>query len=265
MLATYLGGPRARELAVLAGRWIAAANPWRLFGLLIAGAGAASLLTVASIGPWLPDAQIFAGMWAMRATGRETLEMAARFVVAAAARPARADDPPRRRLSRRGPARGRRARASGRGVGAVVSLNTAGGIAGTMLTGFVLVPAFGLVRIARACWPSAGALRRRDRARPQGGAAAVAARATRGRAVWSPPLPWPRSSSRATRSSRLLAEKRGGRLLFYEEDTGRHRRGARAAGRRRIVPAALHPGRLELGRRADVARGTCASRPSCRS
>src|SRR5258708_13548518 len=34
----------------------------------------------------------------------------------------------------------------GRDVGAVLALNTAGGIAGTLLTGFLLVPAFGLVR-----------------------------------------------------------------------------------------------------------------------
>ncbi|MBV8866759.1 MAG: fused MFS/spermidine synthase [Acidobacteriaceae bacterium] len=37
------------------------------------------------------------------------------------------------------------ARRPGRDVGVVVALNTAGGIAGTFLTGFVLVPAFGLV------------------------------------------------------------------------------------------------------------------------
>ena len=36
--------------------------------VIIAGAGAASLLTVVSIGSWLPDAQVFAGKWAMRAT-----------------------------------------------------------------------------------------------------------------------------------------------------------------------------------------------------
>ena len=38
------------------------------------------------------------------------------------------------------------ARHVGRDVGAVVALNTIGGIAGAVVTGFVLVPALGLVR-----------------------------------------------------------------------------------------------------------------------
>ena len=82
MLTTYLSGlalgsylfsrfgPRERD-------------PWRVLGVLLAGAGISTVAIVALLGPWLPDAQTLAGMWAMRATGRETVEVAARFTVAA--------------------------------------------------------------------------------------------------------------------------------------------------------------------------------------
>jgi spermidine synthase len=216
MLATYLGG-----LAI--GSWLFSrvvdrtSNPWRLFGFLVAGAGAASLLTVAAVS-WLPDLQVFAGMWAMRATGREGLEMAARFLVAAmvvlllptillgGAFPVAA------RLS---------AGASrvGRGIGTLAAVNTAGGIAGTMLTGFVLVPALGLVGSlgllaaigalvgAIAIARDRGARGSRTASRLMAGAvlAAVAALAVLG----------PRDAP-----GRLLAQKRGGELLFYEEGPG---------------------------------------------
>ena len=46
----------------------------------------------------------------------------------------------------------------GRDVGAVVALNTIGGIAGTILTGFVLVPTLGLVRTLAALAIAAAAV-----------------------------------------------------------------------------------------------------------
>ena len=84
MLATYLAG-----LAIGSHLWARRdrrdVNPWRSFGLLIAGAGASALLVVAVLGEWITGAQRMAGMWAMRATGRETVEVSARFTVAAVA------------------------------------------------------------------------------------------------------------------------------------------------------------------------------------
>ena len=82
MLATYLSGPAL-------GSWLFTRlglrnrNPWRVLGWLLAGAGLSAVAIVATLGPWLADAQTAAGMWAMRATGRETIEMAARFALVA--------------------------------------------------------------------------------------------------------------------------------------------------------------------------------------
>ena len=68
MLATYLAG-----LAIGSHLWARRernrADPWRSFGLLIAGAGVSALLIVALLGDWITGAQTFAGMWAMRLTG----------------------------------------------------------------------------------------------------------------------------------------------------------------------------------------------------
>ena len=84
MLATYLAGLVLGSL--LFARWSkGGGEPWRAFGLLLGGAAASAVGTVFILGEWLPQAQTFAGMWAMRLTGRETLEVVARFVVAAAA------------------------------------------------------------------------------------------------------------------------------------------------------------------------------------
>jgi spermidine synthase len=214
MLGTYLAG-LALGSALFA-RWSRPDGaPWRAFGLLLAGAGASAVAIVALLGPWLPDAQTFAGMWAMRISGRETVEVVARFAVAAvvvllvpttflgAAFPAAA------RLVASG------ARV-GRDVGAVAAVNTAGGIAGTLLTGFVLVPWLGLVRSLGAlavAGTAVGALAvvigGRGRSRAALGAAAILATV----AALAPLTP-------RDVLARRLAEEKGGRLVFYDEDTG---------------------------------------------
>jgi spermidine synthase len=210
MLATYLGG-----LAI--GSWLVSrmvdriTNPWRVFGLLIAGAGAASLLTVASIGSWLPDAQVFAGMWAMRATGRETVEVSARFLVAAAG----VLLTPTILLGGAFPAAARLAAGAahvGRGVGSTLAVNTAGGIAGTMFTGFFLVPAVGLIGslgLLAVIGALAGAM-----AIAHGGGGRTTAGAVLV-AVALVAMLVPRDTL-----GRLLADRRGGELVFYEEDMG---------------------------------------------
>lgn len=144
VLATYLVG------IVLGSAWYArradrTTDPWGSLGLLIAAVGLSGLVGVMFAGHWLSSFQVKAATWMFDLTQRESLAMAARFVVAAgwivlvptfllgAAFPAAL------RLTAE-PA------SSGRDTGRVLALNTLGGIAGTLLAGFVLVPRLGLER-----------------------------------------------------------------------------------------------------------------------
>jgi predicted membrane-bound spermidine synthase len=214
MLATYLAGLAIGSF--LFARWSGrSGQPWRTFGLLLFGAGATAIGMVFILGGWLPQAQTIAGMWAMRLTGRETAEVMARFVVAAVCVLLL----PTTLLGAAFPAAARLVAGAahvGRDVGAVAAVNTAGGIAGTLLTGFVLVPRLGLVRsvgalaLAGAVLGGIAVLKggRRDRPSAIGAIAMVLA-------VASAAALTPRD-----RLATLWAEKRGGRLLFYEEDAG---------------------------------------------
>jgi predicted membrane-bound spermidine synthase len=212
MLATYLAG-LALGSAIFSRFARPRHDPWLVFGLLLAGAGASAIGVVALLGTWLPDAQVFAGMWALRLTGRETLEMVARFVVASAALLL----VPTTFLGAAFPAAARLVAGEDRvggAVGAVAALNTAGGIAGTLLTGFVLVPRLGLVRslgLLALLGATLGALAILRSRLPRAGLLAAAAVA----GVLLLTLATPRD-----RLARLLAEKRGGTLVFYEEDAG---------------------------------------------
>ena len=102
-------------------------------------------------------------------------------------------------------------------MGTVAAVNTAGGIVGSLLTGFVLVPRLGLVRSIGAL-AVAGAVLGGDRG-PEGRAPRAPRRDRCGRHACSSSPPWLRSP-RATGSPPCGPEKRGGRLLFYEEDAG---------------------------------------------
>jgi spermidine synthase len=209
MLATYLSGLALGSFlwGRLGGR---GHNPWRALGMLLAGAGVSALAIVALLGAWLPDAQTLAGMWAMRATGRETVEVLARFAVAAAV----VLLVPTTLLGAAFPVAARliaSAHRVGAGVGETLAWNTAGGIAGTLLTGFVLVPSFGLVR-SLGLLAIVGALVGAVALRRGGGGrigAAVMVIAVGFLALT------PRDKLAA-----LLAEKRGGTLVYYAEDTG---------------------------------------------
>jgi spermidine synthase len=143
VLATYLAG-----LVVGSALYARFSNrvrdAWGVFGLLISAAGVVALLEVAGLSLWQLRIQGEVGNLALSVTGSEFAHMCAQFLVAAigvvfvptillgAAFPVAlqlAADPER----------------PGRDVGAVLALNTVGGIAGTLLTGFLLVPALGLV------------------------------------------------------------------------------------------------------------------------
>lgn len=144
VLATYLTGLVVGS-AVYARRADRIRDPWGLFGLLIALAGLLALVQIAGLGRWLIIAQTQFEAWVLHLTGNELAGMCARFAVAAVSvvlLPTTllgAAFPLALRLSVD-------SQQVGRDVGTVVALNTLGGIAGVMLTGFVLVPGIGLIR-----------------------------------------------------------------------------------------------------------------------
>jgi predicted membrane-bound spermidine synthase len=214
MLGTYLAGLAAGS-GWGARRVARRRDPWGAFGFLIAAAGLVSLLAIAALGRWLVVLQTWAEAGALAATGSATAGMCARFAVAAAG----LVFVPAVLLGAAFPAALRLAGAAGRpgrDVGAVVALNTTGGIAGTLLTGFVLVPALGLVRTLAALAVVAGAV----------GAVAV----TRGPGV----RPSLRRATLATglvaalaavmvptgRLAALLPGAGTGALVFYDESAG---------------------------------------------
>lgn len=214
VLATYLLG------LMLGSAWIARradrlSDPWGVFAMLIGAAGALALLEVALLGEWLLQLQSLASQWARSATGSLLAAMCARFATAALCivfLPTLllgAAFPVALRLAAAG-------RGVGREVGTVLALNTLGGIAGTLLAGFVLVPLLGLVRTlavlaAAACllglvaaWAVPGV-----RAVPRWGVAALTGLVIAG-AMLAPP----------DRLARLLTQARGGELVAYEESRG---------------------------------------------
>jgi predicted membrane-bound spermidine synthase len=190
-------------------------NGWFVFGALIALAGLVALLQVSVLGEWLPALQSEATRVVTSLTGNRLAAMCARFVVAAAVvvlLPTLllgAAFPAVLRLCAE-PGR------SGRGVGFAVAVNTLGGIAGTALTGFVLVPTFGLVHSLALLAVAAAVV---------GVTAVFAGSTSRERSRWivvavgvctlviallTPPQ----------KLATLLAQVRGGDLTYYQESRG---------------------------------------------
>lgn len=214
VLAVYLSG-----LAIgsaLYARWEHRfGNPWRVFGLLVAGAGIVALVEAALLGRWLVGAQSVAEAAVRGWTENVLAGMSARFVVAAgaivllptlllgAAFPAvlRIAVPPDQR---------------GRGAGAVLAGNTLGGIAGTALTAFLMLPHLGTLRslallAVAACGVGIIAV---WQARPAAPMARGLAAALGGAALivgWALP---------ADHLARLLPGAQGNNLVFYEESHG---------------------------------------------
>jgi spermidine synthase len=120
-------------------------DPWGVFGVLIAFAGFLALASVSGIGKWFLFLQWHAGEAIYTITASEMLRMCARFFTAAFM----VVFLPALLLGAAFPAALRLAVQPdhvGRDLGAVVALNTAGGILGTLVTGFVLLPKLGLLR-----------------------------------------------------------------------------------------------------------------------
>jgi spermidine synthase len=144
VLATYLAG-----LAIgsaLYARWgHRVRDTWGIFALLITSAGVIALLEIAALGTAQLRIQYSIARLALSATGSEFARMSASFAVASfgivflPTLLLGAAFPVLLQLT----ARGTRI---GTDTGTVLALNTAGGIAGSLLTGFILIPTLGLVR-----------------------------------------------------------------------------------------------------------------------
>lgn len=213
MLATYLAGLALG--AALGARFAdRVREPWAVFGLLIAAAGAVALLEITLLGRWLVVAQTTAEAGVLALGGSALAGMSARFAVAAVwvvlvpTLLLGAAFPLALRL-------GVDARRAARDVGALVALNTLGGIAGTLLAGFVLLPMVGLVRTlallaltaaalgAFAALQARGSRRLRTLVLATGAVSVLAAAITP-----------------ADRLASLLPAARGGKLAFYDESPG---------------------------------------------
>ncbi len=144
VLATYLAGLAIGSF-VYVRLEARVRDPWNAFGLLVAAAGLVALIGVAGLGPWLMAWQSAVERSLREATHNELLAMCGRFAVAALG----VVFVPTLLLGAAFPAALRLAvdeRRRARDLGTVLALNTAGGIAGTLLTGFVLIPTVGIVR-----------------------------------------------------------------------------------------------------------------------
>jgi len=214
VLATYLSGLAIG--AALFARWIdRVRDPWSLFGLLIGAAGLVAVLELSLLGRWLPALQTLADHAAYSLTDSRLVGMCARFAVAAAY----IVFLPTLLLGAAFPAALKLIVDSGhvgRDVGKVIALNTLGGIVGTAVTGFVLVPWFGLVTtlailaITAAMLGLLAATRGASGVRPVRWATITVAVAAVGAAVLTP----------ADRLASLLADERGGTMVFYDEGRG---------------------------------------------
>lgn len=213
VLAVYLSG-----LAL--GAWFGSRlvkrglDSWGAFGLLISGAGMISMLEFSVMGRWTVLTQMWIASSVLNATGSDALRMYASFAAAGiglvflptlllgAAFPVAL-----RLIAGKS--------AAGSAVGNALSANTAAGIFGTMITGFVMVPTLGVVRTLALLTIIAAAI----------GVVAILF-ATRRWMKWGVGLTAVATMVAAvtTPANRLadllLATRGGGALVFYEEGRG---------------------------------------------
>ncbi|MDT8837231.1 fused MFS/spermidine synthase [Paraburkholderia fungorum] len=214
VLATYLLG-LALGSALASRHADRTRDPWGAFAVLIVSAGLVALLEIAVLGTGLLHWQSLVRNAVSGATGSLLTAMCAGFAVAALCivfLPTLllgAAFPFALRLNVDN-------RHTGRDVGAVVALNTAGGIAGTLLSGFVLVPKLGLIHTLAALAILAAAVSL---------AAVLRGPEVRPFARWSVPVFAALALvtmivTPSDRLATLLADSRGGNLSFYEESAG---------------------------------------------
>ncbi|WP_431015054.1 fused MFS/spermidine synthase [Bradyrhizobium pachyrhizi] len=213
VLATYLAG-LAAGAAIVARVIDRIRDPWSVFGLLIAAAGFLALIEIAALGHWLVVAQTATEAFVLRLTENQFAGMCARFAVAAIC----IVFLPTLLLGAAFPVALRlvvRDAHIGQDVGAVVAVNTLGGVGGALLTGFVLLPWLGLVHTLAllaigagllgvlACWGGRSSRAGLGLAFAVGAACIVAAVATP-----------------SDRFAQLLPAARSGKIMFYEESPG---------------------------------------------
>jgi spermidine synthase len=215
MLATYLAGLAlgAALFARLADR---IRDSWGMFGLLIGSAGMLALLEICLLGPWLPALQSTGEHATYALTESRLAGMCARFAIAALY----VVFLPTLLLGAAFPAAVKLIVDSGhvgRDIGKVVALNTFGGIVGTVITGFVLVPRFGLVKtlailaVLAALLGLLAVMRGTSEFRFARWGTIVIAMVAVGAALLTP----------ADRLAFLLTSTRGGgTVVFYEEGKG---------------------------------------------
>jgi spermidine synthase len=215
VLATYLAGLALGS--ALFGRFAPKIRDrWGTFAVLISAAGIVALMEIALLDLWQLRIQFDVANWALAMTGSQLARMCAHFLMAALG----LVFVPTVALGAAFPAvlniAGRDAHA-GRDVGVVLALNTAGGIVGTLFTGFVLLPVLGVVRALGLLAIAACTV----------GAVAVAlAPSVNRRLVWSVSLLGLVAVALGVltppdRLSRLLLTTRGGGdLIFYREGAG---------------------------------------------
>ncbi|HZF27004.1 MAG TPA: fused MFS/spermidine synthase [Steroidobacteraceae bacterium] len=214
VLATYLVGLAAGS--ALGARYVGRLRDvWGAFGLLVAAAGLIALLELAALGAWLTPLQVKAATWAFEIAGGEGAAMSARFATAALCLVfvptliLGAAFPVALRL-------GAQAENPGGSTGRLLALNTLGGIAGTLITGFVLVPVLAVERSLGALAILSGVV---------GGCAVL--RGGRARRPWA----WATLATGALailatlliapdHLARLLAKAHGGELVFHEASAG---------------------------------------------
>lgn len=214
VLATYLAG-LALGSALAARHVQRVRDPWGAFGLLVAAAGLVALLEFVLLGEWLLRAQGSLSAWVQGVSASPLLAACASFALAALT----VVFVPTLLLGAAFPFVLRvsvDSRQVGAGVGRVVALNTLGGIAGTALAGFVLVPYLGLVHALSLLAVAAAVV----------GVVAVAlGSGVRPAARWAVPMVGVLAVIAAAlappdRFATLLARARGGELVFYEEGRG---------------------------------------------
>jgi spermidine synthase len=214
VLATYLCG-LVLGSALVSRHVDRARDPWGAFALLIAAAGLVALLEIAFLGEWLLQGQAQVASAVFAATGNMFAAMCARFALAGLC----IVFVPTLLLGAAFPFAirlGVNSSHVGRDVGIVIAMNTAGGIAGTMLAGFVLVPKLGIVHALAALALAASVVGlisvfRGSGARwfARGSVLALAACALCA-AVFTP----------SDRLATMLTKARGGDLTFYAESEG---------------------------------------------
>jgi spermidine synthase len=212
VLATYLCGIFVGSL--VASRYVERVlDKWGVFSVLIASAGVVAVLEVGMLGTWMFHLQAVIGNAIGGLTKSLLLDMCARFAVAALG----IVFVPTVLLGGAFPfalALCRGENGVGNEVGEVLGWNTVGGVVGTLLTGFVLVPRCGLVLTlvilaGAALVVAVAALRRSTRPVMMGVVAALGVVFM----VCAFLVP-------SRKLAGLLSVAHPGRMVFYEESSG---------------------------------------------